>query len=326
MPTLRDPLAIRSVTLPNRIWFPPVARDLAAADGAVTPENVQAYRTIAAGGVGTVVVEHCFVHPDGRFSAKQIGIDRDDCVAGLSSIAQAIRQAGAVPIIQVSFAGARTICGKRIGPSAGVMPGEKEPAEELSREAIETVPTLFASAVRRAREAGFSGVELHAAHGFLLSAFLSPLANRRTDRWGGPLESRARLVLEVVRAARPYGSETFVIGMRLGADDDMPGGFTPQDAAVVAGWLQREGVDILSISGGLCGSRPAKFTGRQGYFFAQAEVVKRAVSIPVVGVGGVTDPAVARAAVMEGRLDLVAVGRRLMADPTWARRATAMEA
>jgi 2,4-dienoyl-CoA reductase-like NADH-dependent reductase (Old Yellow Enzyme family) len=321
MPSLRDPLTIRSVALPNRLWFPPVARDLAEPDGTVTSDNVKAYRELAAGGVGTVVVEHCFVHPEGRYSARQLGVDRDTCVPGLTALAEAIRAGGAVPILQASFAGARTQCGRRLGPSAVVMPGQDQPAEALTDEQLRGIPALFEAAVRRAREAGFSGVELHGAHGFLLSAFLSPLVNHRSDRWGGSLQGRARLALEVVRAVRHHASAGFLIALRLGADDAMPGGLTAEEGATVAKWLEQEGVDILSVSGGLCGSRPSGASGQQGFFFPQAELVKRAVTIPVVGVGGVTDPEVARSAVQQGRLDLVAVGRRLMAEPSWARKA-----
>ncbi|MBI5538231.1 MAG: NADH:flavin oxidoreductase [Deltaproteobacteria bacterium] len=325
MASLRDPLPVRSITLPNRLWFPPVARDLATADGAVTDDNVEAYRKIAAGGVGTVVVEHCFVHPDGRFSAKQIGIDRDEAIAGLARIADVIRSCNAVPIAQISFAGPRTSTGRKLGPSPVPLPGESTPAEPMTEEYIGRMPSLFEAATRRALAAGFAGVEIHGAHGFLLSSFFSPLTNHRTDAYGGALQARGRLALEVVAAARRHASAQFLIGFRLGADDGQDGGLVPEDAAQLGRWLQEAGVDILSISGGLCGSRPARLSDRQGYFFPQASIVKAGVSIPVVGVGGVTDPAAARDAVARGVVDLVAVGRRLMADPDWAARALSLQ-
>ena len=321
MATLNDLLRVRSVTLPNRIWFPPVARDLAGKDGSVTDANVEAYGKVAAGGVGTMVVEHSFVRPDGRFSERQIGVDRDACVPGLARIAAVIRSGGAVPILQVSFAGARTLAGRRVGPSAVPIPGETELPEAMPAAEIPEIVEAFEKAVRRAREAGFSGAEIHGAHGFLLSEFFSPLMNRRADGYGGTPRARARLALEVVTAARKWARQDFLIVFRLGADDGVPGGLTPEGAVEIACWLEEVGVDILSISGGLCGSRPAEKGNAQGYFFAQAEKICKRVSIPVVGVGGVTDPAFARAAIEQERMDLVAVGRVLVADPAWARRA-----
>ena len=206
MTTLRDPLTIRGVTLPNRLWFPPVARDLARPDGTVTDENVAAYREVAAGGVGTVVVEHCFITPGGRYSARQIGIDRDDCVSGLARIAAAIRSAAAVPVAQISFAGARTSAGGRVGPSALHLSANYEAAEEMTPAEIESLPGLFEAAVRRARAAGFAGAEIHGAHGFLLSAFFSPLANRRSDGYGGDLHARSRLpVVQEPKTTRGVG-------------------------------------------------------------------------------------------------------------------------
>jgi len=232
-----------------------------------------------------------------------------------------VRAGGAVPILQVSHAGARTESGRKVGPSAVPLPGEPEPPEELSSSEIPRIISLFEAAVRRGSEAGFSGAEIHGAHGFLLSEFLSPLCNLRSDRYGGDLRGRARLALDVVKAARKHASDDFLIVFRLGADDGLAGGLAPPDAAEVAGWLQEAGVDIISVSGGLCGSRPPGGEGTQGYFFSQAETVRRSVSVPVVGVGGVTDAAFARAAVETGRVDLVAVGRQLVHDPVWARRA-----
>jgi 2,4-dienoyl-CoA reductase-like NADH-dependent reductase (Old Yellow Enzyme family) len=321
MSKITDPLAIRSVSLPNRLWFPPVARDLATADGLVTDDNVAAYRAIASGGVGTVVVEHSFVHPGGRYSAKQTAVDRDECVPGLARLAATIRSCGAVPILQLAFAGARTIAGRRVGPSAGPLPGETDAAVELSAAEIARVPGLFADAARRAREAGFAGAEVHAAHGFLLSEFLSPLANRRADGYGGDLRARARLALEVLEAARAWARDDFIVGVRLGADDGLAGGFGPEDAAVVGRWLQDAGADYLSISGALVGSRPKGLAHVQGFFFPHASSVKKNVTVPVVGVGGVTETAFARRAVADGVVDLVAVGRKLVAEPGWARRA-----
>jgi 2,4-dienoyl-CoA reductase-like NADH-dependent reductase (Old Yellow Enzyme family) len=320
---LRDPLPIRSVVLPNRLWFPPVARDLAREDGMVTDANVEGYRRVAAGGVGTVVVEHCFVRADGRYADNQIGANQDRCVPGLSRIAAAIRAGGAVPIVQLSFAGARTVAGRRVGPSPVPFPGGSVVPEELPASEIPTIIAAFENAVRRARDAGFAGAEIHGAHGFLLSSFFSPLTNRRADGYGAGPEGRARLAIEVVGAARAFARDDFLIVLRLGAIDGVEGGLTAEHAGRIAQWLEQAGADIISVSGGLCGSRPTGRAPTQGYFFPEAKAIKASLTIPVVGVGGVTDPEFARQAIERADVDLVAVGRQLLADPEWARRALA---
>jgi 2,4-dienoyl-CoA reductase-like NADH-dependent reductase (Old Yellow Enzyme family) len=323
LPTLRDPLPIRSVVLPNRLWFPPVARDLAREDGMVTDANVEGYRRVAGGGVGTVVVEHCFVRADGRYADNQIGANQDGCVPGLSRIAAAIRAEGAVPIVQLSFAGARTVAGRRVGPSPVPFPGGSVVPEELPASEIPGIIAAFENAVRRTRDAGFAGAEIHGAHGFLLSSFFSPLTNRRTDGYGATPEGRARLAIEVVRAARAFARDDFLIVLRLGATDGVVGGLSAEQAGRIAQWLEQAGVDIISVSGGLCGSRPTGKVRAQGYFFSEAKTIKAGLTIPVVGVGGVTDPAFARQAIERSDVDLVAVGRQILADPQWARRALA---
>ena len=178
----------------------------------------------------------------------------------------------------------------------------------------------FALAAERAVKAGFDGVELHGAHGYLLNQFYSPLFNRREDEFGGSLEKRMRFPLLVVeKVRRSLGSRLLLY--RLGSDDLAPYGTHIEDSIVFAQKLEESGVDILDVSGGMCGSEPRQLRQIKGYFVPQAAAIKKAVSIPVIGVGGITEPEFADKLVSEGKVDLVAVGRAFWSDSQWAEKA-----
>jgi 2,4-dienoyl-CoA reductase-like NADH-dependent reductase (Old Yellow Enzyme family) len=169
-------------------------------------------------------------------------------------------------------------------------------------------------------KAGFDGVEVHGAHGFLLNQFFSPLTNLRRDKYGGPLENRIRFPLEVVeRVKEKVGGRLLLY--RLGSDDLDPSGTGIEDSQKFAVKLEQAGVDIMDVSGGLCGSRPEQLQGGQGYFIPQAQQVRNVVEIPVIGVGGITEPEFGDRLIREGKVDLVAVGRKLLEDPDWAIKA-----
>lgn len=189
----------------------------------------------------------------------------------------------------------------------------------MALEEIQTIPDLFAAAAARAHAAGFDGVEVHGAHGYLLDQFMSPYTNHRVDLYGGSLENRLRLIRETLEAAT-RGLGHGLLMYRLGADDAPVAGITPADAAEIATYLEDWGVNLIDCSGGLCGSRPADRT-EPGFFVEAGAAVKRAVTVPVAAVGGLTDPAFADDLVRRGVLDAVCVGRAQLKDPEWARKA-----
>ncbi|MHB0979120.1 MAG: NADH:flavin oxidoreductase [Thermoleophilia bacterium] len=323
MPGLSTPLPVAGVTLRNRIIMPPMANNKADERGYVTDALVEHYTRHAAGGPGMIVVEHSYVTLTGRVDAHQLGIWSDDHVAGLTGIAAAIHEGGAAAVIQITHAGARSpreaIGATAVSPSGITVPGDKEEPRVMSLEEIETIPDLFATAAARARAAGFDGVEVHGAHGYLLDQFMSPFTNHREDAYGGSLEHRLRLIRETLEAVkRELGHG--ILMYRFGADDSPVAGITPADAAEIAPYLQDWGVDLIDCSGGLCGSRPADRT-EPGYFVEAGAAVKRAVPIPVAAVGGITDPAFADDLVRREVLDAVCVGRAQLKDPEWARKA-----
>lgn len=260
---------------------------------------------------------------DGRPGRGVLAIDNDDRISGLRRVASAIKETGTPAAIQLAHGGARApsaLTGHRpVGPSDVPPPMAVETPRALTPEEMVTLARAFGDAAVRAARAGFDAVELHGAHGYLLSQFVSPYTNRRQDGYGGTVEGRLRFPLEVVAEVRRRLGRHFPLAYRLGAADLMPGGLTLEEGTIAAGALATAGVDLLDISGGLSGDGRG-MTG-QGYFVYLAEAVKRAVGVPVVGVGNVTEPAYADRIVREGRVDLVAVGRAMLADPDWAAEA-----
>ncbi len=325
MATLLDPLSFAGLTLRNRIVMPPMWSGQAAADGSVTDAIVDYHRCRAAAGCGLVIVEHSFVHPRGRASATQIGAHHDRMLAGLTRLAAAIKAEGAVACLQISHAGPRTstaVTGARpLGPSAirHAHSADGEVPEAATLVQIAEVIAAFGGAAVRARAAGFDAVELHAAHGFLLSQFLSPLSNHRDDAYGGSDENRRRLHMEVLAEVRTCLGPNFPVFVRLGATDETPGGVEIEAGCAAAEGLVHGGVDLVDVSGGLQGSRGA---GKgPGYFVPSAEAIKKRVRVPVIVTGGIADPVLADRIVREGRADLVGIGRAMLNDPLWARKA-----
>lgn len=325
MPDLLSPLALGPLRLRNRIVMPPMWSGHAHPDGSVTDAIVEYHRRRAAAGCGLVIVEHSFVHPRGRHSDTQLGAHDDAMTAGLARLAAAVKAEGAVACLQISHAGSRTtsavVFRPPLAPSALRHP--YEPEGEVPGEAtvddLRVVVRSFGEAAARAGEAGFDAVEVHAAHGFLLSQFLSPLTNRRQDAYGGSPENRLRLHLEVLAEVRRRLDGRLPVFVRLGAHDETPGGLTTEESAPAAARLAEAGAAAVDVSGGLCGSRPS---GRgPAYFLPYAEAVKAAVAVPVVVTGGITEPALADRIVREGKADLVGVGRAMLADADWARKA-----
>lgn len=327
MPTLFAPLSFSGLTLRNRVVMPPMWSGKATPEGLVTPAIIEYHRARAAAGTALIIVEHSFVHPQGRHSATQIGAHDDACVGGLTALAAAIRDEGAVACLQISHAGARAstrVTGLPVAaPSAVTTTREPHPDApgELTRAGIAEVVDSFAAAAARAQAAGFQAVEIHAAHGFLLSQFLSPLTNRRADEYGGDHDGRGRLHLEVLEAVRKRTGTGFPVFVRLGMHDEQRGGLTLAPACLTASQLVGAGAALIDVSGGLAGSDDP---GRgPGYFVGYAEALKEVVQVPVLVAGGIGDARMADLIVRSRRADLVGVGRAMLDDPDWTRTARA---
>lgn len=328
MTNLLTPISFAGLTLRNRIVMPPMWSGRAMPDGSVTEQNIEYHRLRAAAGCGLIIVEHAFVHPGGRHSATQIGVHSDDMTAGLARLAAAIKAEGAVAALQISHTGSN-VSPETLGRIRPVAPSairhpyvpSGEIPEALSRSGIEEIIAAFGDAAVRARNAGFDAVEIHAAHGFLLSEFLSPLTNQRTDAYGGDIRNRARMHLEVLRGVRNQVGPGFPVFVRLGAHDETPGGLELADACEAAGMLADVGADLIDVSGGLQGSQGI---GRSpAYFLPYATAIKARIKVPVMVTGGIREPELADRIVREGHADLVGVGRAMLEDASWAGKAIA---
>ncbi|HYA86888.1 MAG TPA: NADH:flavin oxidoreductase, partial [Nitrospirota bacterium] len=207
-----------------------------------------------------------------------------------------------------------------LAPSAIANPRRGDMPREITEKEIGDIVNGFKDASRRAREAGFDAVEIHSAHGYLLNQFLSPLTNKRTDEYGGGISNRIRLHVQVIQAVRSAVGSDFPIQIRLGASDYTEGGTTIEDSITAAQALEMAGVDIIHISGGFVGYTPPGLAG-QGYFAPLSEAIKRAISLPVILTGGITDIAAAEELLAKKKADLVGVGRAILQDSTWAQRA-----
>ncbi|HEY3384707.1 MAG TPA: NADH:flavin oxidoreductase [Vicinamibacterales bacterium] len=327
MPDLLTPLSLGPLKFRNRIVMPPMWSGQATPEGLVTDNIIDYHRRRAAAGCGLVIVEHAFVHARGRHTPTQLGVHTDATLEGLQKLAAAVRSEGAVVCLQISHAGSRAssrVLGMRpVAPTSVRHPYEAEGdiPEALTAGMIDEILQAFGDAAVRARSAGFSAVELHAAHGFLLSQFLSPLTNLRTDEYGGPIENRSRLHLAALESVRARLGQDFPVFVRLGAHDETAGGLELDDSCWTAVKLAAAGASLIDVSGGLQGSRGM---GKgAAYFVPYARAIKAVVTVPVLVTGGISEPALADRAVREGWADLIGIGRAMLNDPDWARKAIA---
>ena len=310
-------MEVKGLTLRNRIVMPPMQTGRATVKGAVTDRLISFYVRRSAA-LGLLIVEHSYVSAGGKLSPKQLGIYNDELIDGLEKLSARIHAVGTPIVVQITHAGG--VANRQIIGAEPAGPSATRNARELTRSEIEALVEEFAVAAERAIKAGFDGVELHGAHGFLLNQFSSPLLHKRADEYGGSLENRMRFPLMVVEKVRESSRGRLLL-YRLGADDLDPNGTRVEDSATFATKLEQYGVDVIDVSGGLCGSEPKQLRNVKGYFVPQAYEIKRAVKAPVIGVGGITDAEYADKLVRDGKVDLVAVGRALWKDPKWAEKA-----
>jgi 2,4-dienoyl-CoA reductase-like NADH-dependent reductase (Old Yellow Enzyme family) len=329
--SLLQPGRIGSATIPNRIVMPAMTTRYADAEGFVTDDSLAYYRARAQGGVGLITVEMASPERAGRHRRHELGIYKDEFVPGLTRLVDEIHRYGAKASIQLGHGGGHTrvdICGEQpIAPSAIAHPVQEVTfetiiPEAMTKERIQQTVAAFAAAARRAEQAGFDCVEIHGAHGYLISQFLTPFENRRDDEYGGSLENRARFGLEVLRAVKQSVSRVGVI-YRISVDDYFPEGMPYVEGRQVALWVAEAGADALHIAAGHYRSLPS--AARQmppmaepdATFLKYAADIRPHVKIPVISVGRLGQPDVAREAIRSGKADFIALGRSLIADPRW---------
>lgn len=332
MNELRKPIQIGALTLHNRLVMPPIATYQATPDGHVTEPTLAYYGARAEGGhIGLIITEHTYITRQGKAKAKQLSIASDDDVPGLKRLTEVIRRDGTRVFAQLNHAGSAAMTAESgmaaVSASPVVLPvtpglGDGGLPEEMTREQIATVTQEFAAAAVRAKTAGYDGVEIHSAHAYLLNQFYSPLTNQRTDAYGGSLENRLRFLLEAVAAVRAAVGSDYPISVRLGGCDYAEGGSTVEDAVRAAVLLEQAGIDLLSVTGGMCRyTRPGHT--EPGYFGDMSAEIRKHVSLPVLLTGGVKTAEDAERLLCAGAADLIGVGREQLKDARWAERAMA---
>jgi len=320
---LLSPIKIKTMELPNRVVLPPMGTNLGNTDGTVSEANLAYLRRMARGGAGLIITEVSAVHPSGSAIGSELGVFDDRFIPGLKRLADVAHAAGSKIALQLHHAGRESLHllqeKKAIAPSAirslvfGLTP------REMTRDEIEEIIIAFGAAALRAREAGYDAIEVHGAHGYLLTQFLSSLSNQRSDEYGGSLASRSRFMMEVLKEVRRQVGEDFPISLRISVEECIKGGYTIEDINPILPELVRAGADIIHASLGTHGS-PAGITSapteyEPGFNVWRAKKVKEVVEVPVIAVGRFTDPNLADEVIARGEADLVAFGRQYLADP-----------
>ena len=325
MTPLFEPSEINGMKLQNRFVRSATWEGLAAENGSCTSRLVDMMETLAKGGVGLIISSHAYVQKIGQAGAGQLGIHKDDMITGLKKMSAAVhRQKGKIvcQLAHAGFFGNETLSGQTpIAPSAidGIAEGMRK---EMTTEDIQKVTAAFATAARRAKIAGFDGVQIHAAHGYLLSEFISPMFNHRTDEYGGAIENRVRLPLAVLQAIREAVGGDYPILIKLNCKEFVDQGLQPKEFVQVGKMLADAGIDAIEISGGLPVSpktRPSQLginkEEKEAYFQEEARALRKETDVTLILVGGNRSFHVAQGLVAEGVADYISMSRPLIREP-----------
>ena len=364
MPGLFDPATLGAITLKNRFVRSATAECMADDRGLPTRRMVALYTRLAEGGAGLLITGGAYVHPTGRSYVGVTGVHRDSCVRALGHVAEEVHARGSRIVLQLYHCGRQGIPGAAGGtllaPSAAPLRLFRMHPRAVSRAEIETLVACFGESAARARAAGFDGVQILAANGYLIHQFLSPRCNRRQDEWGGTLANRMRFLEEVYRSVRRAVGPDFPVLVKLAVSDFVRGGLQPEESLAVARRMASMGVDAIEVTGGtleslfnmsrgdipveqILRSRLASTIGLAGllgrhllravattmggrvrfqeaYFAAYARRVRQEVGVPIILVGGIRSPATMERLLQEGKADLVAMARPFLREPHLVRR------
>jgi len=330
MSVLFEPANLKGLALRNRFVRSATYDGCAEKNGHVSQNQLRMYEELARGGVGLIITGITYVHPSGQISPFQNSVASDDCIPGLSALAETVHHEGEKIAVQLFHAGRET--GKVFSPQRKEAlapsrvtddPNFQAPHRAVTEEEIWEIVQAFGDAARRAREAGIDAVQLHAAHAYLLSQFLSPFTNRRTDQWGGNLENRLRLHREIYRDIRAKVGEDYPVLVKIGVEDSFPGGLEYHEGKRAAVSFAEWGFDALEISSGLRGRgyENAEFRPginqleREAYFREWCRDIRRSVSVPVMMVGGLRTFGLMEEVIQNQEADFVSLCRPLIREP-----------
>lgn len=325
MSALFESSAINGMQLANRFVRSATWEGMANDDGSVTPRLIETMTALAKGGVGLIISSHTYVGPEGLATPWQIGIYKDELIPGLQKMAGAVHASGGKIVMQLAHAG-NFAMEKLTGLPALVVSDFEGLAasrrHEIAPQDVQKLVTTFANAARRAKAAGCDGVQLHSAHGYLLSQFLSPLFNRRQDGYGGDIRQRAKIHVEILQAVREAVGRNFPILIKMNCQDFQEGGLSLEDSLQAAKLLAESGLDAIELSGGLLTggklspSRPGiDSQEKEAYFQEELRTFKKAINIPLILVGGIRSFEVAEQLVTDGTADYISMSRPFIREP-----------
>jgi 2,4-dienoyl-CoA reductase-like NADH-dependent reductase (Old Yellow Enzyme family) len=325
MSILFEPTLVNGMELANRFVRSATFEGMATTDGKPTARLVETMAELAAGGVGLIITGHCYVNPEGQARAGQVTIGDESALPGLTRMAEAAHRLGGKIALQIAHAGAHAQpvdAGLQpMGPSVFYQ-DDTAICREMTGDDISRVVEAFARAADRAKRAGFDAVQIHAAHGYLLSQFLSPWSNHRTDEYGGPLANRGRAVLEVLRAVRQAVGSDYPVLIKVNSEDFIEGGFSVEDMLALSTLLEQAGIDAIEMSGGTFNTASRYPVARlgaskenMGYYQEAARRFKRQVKVPLILVGGLRTVDAAEHLVADGIADYIALSRPLICEP-----------
>ncbi len=325
MSKLFERTVINGMKLSNRFVRSATWEGMAAADGSVTPKLIETLVALARGGVGMIITSHAYVLPEGQAGPWQLGIYKDELIDGLKRMTEAVQGAGGKIVMQIAHSG-RFAPGQLTGRAPMVVSDfdglSKSPCQEMTADYIRDLVSAFGDAARRAKAAGFDGVQIHSAHGYLLSQFLSPAFNRREDEYGGGIENRARIHVEAYESVRKAVGKEFPVLIKMNCRDFAENGLSLEDSLQVGRMLAAAGLDAIELSGGLItGGKlsPSRFgiksEEQEAYFKEDAQAFKNEISIPLILVGGMRSFEVAERLVEDGVADYVSMSRPLIREP-----------
>jgi 2,4-dienoyl-CoA reductase-like NADH-dependent reductase (Old Yellow Enzyme family) len=331
MKQIFEPLTIGPLTVKNRLVRSATWENLADDQGRMTPAQFKLYEELARGGVGLIITGYAFIFDEERANPGMMGIHDDSLIADYRTLTNRVHELGGKIVMQIAYGGSQTgypTEGREIwGPSAvadlatGVVP------TPMTQEHINRLIEAFAAAAERVKQAGFDGVELHGAHNYLLNQFFNPYYNRRQDQYGGSVENRARLTVEVYEAVRQRVGEDFPVMIKINAEDFIPGGSTIDDSLVLAKLLALRGIDAIEVSGGTGASAdkvPARMKinspDKEAYHATYAAQIAEAVNVPIIVVGGLRSPEVIENLLATTPIELYSLSRPLLVDPQLPQR------
>ncbi len=314
-------------SLKNRIVVPAMASGTATTNGFVTGQTLSHYQRLVKSNAGLIIVEYTYVTSEGRSEENQLGIQFNEQVSGLKSLANILKERGALAGLQLTHAGGKSSTsftgGTLWAPSAISTPVKNKTLEvpnEMSRSKIIALKQSFLDAANRAYQAGFDLVELHSAHGYGLNQWLSPLTNKRNDEYGNSFEGRTRLLIEIVQEIRSQLPQ-LLISVRIPEQDFIPNGWTLDESVALTKCLKSNGVSLVNVSSGIGGwQRPESRQG-EGYLVPEAKYIQQKIDLPVIAVGGIKTGAYIDSGLKQKWFELAAIGRAVLEDPEgWSQR------